>query len=100
MEKGFPLDRVQMNGAGIPVDEAVTFPIPILADATKTPFALRKPAPFGAQFTLDLPSIQGGEVGRELCLDEALRGRLCPDNVGKTEEVSSAENGETCTANL
>ena len=84
-----------MNGAGISVNQAVVFPSPILTHSTKTPFPPGNTAPPWAQFTLDLSTIQGSEIGGELCLDEAFGGHLCPQGFRKTQDVSEAKSTET-----
>ena len=100
VEKGVPLDGVWMKGARIRVDQAVAFPIPILTHPAKTPLPFGNPAPLGAEFTLDLSSTKGSEIGGELCLDEAFLGHLCPHGFGKTEEGGAGKGTETRPAKL
>ena len=78
MEEGVPFDGVQMKGAGIGVYQAVAFPVPILAYPADAPFPLGNAALLGAELAPDLFSTQGGEIGGELRLDEALLGHLGP----------------------
>ena len=85
MKEGFFLYRVQLDDAGISVNQAVAHTLPILTHPTESPFSRGNPAPPGAQFALDLASTQGGEVGGELCLDEALLRHLCPRGLRKGE---------------
>ena len=61
-----------MDGTGVPIDQAIIFPIPILADPAKTPLPLGDTASLGAEIALDLASPEGGKIGGKLCLDEAL----------------------------
>jgi hypothetical protein len=100
MEEGFLLDRIQMNCTGVSVDQAIIFSIPILTNSTKTPFPFGNAAPFRAQFALYLSPIQGSEVRREFCLNEALLRYLCPCGFWKTEEMCSGKNTETRSAKL
>ena len=100
MEKGFLFDRVEMNGTGIPVYQAVISPLPILTHSAKTPFPLWNAAPPGAQFTLDVSSVHGGEKGGELYPDKAFFGGLCLQDFRKTKEVGDVKNTETCPAKL
>jgi hypothetical protein len=95
MEKRLLLNRIQMNCAGVPVDQAVIFSIPVLTNPAKTSLPLGNTAPLGAKFTLDLSSIQGSEIGRELCLNETLFARLRSQGLWKTEELRGRNHTET-----
>ena len=100
MEKWFFLDRVQMNDGGIPVHKAVVFSSPVLTHSTKPPFPFRNTAAPGAQFTLDLSSVKGCEIGGELYLNEAFLGHFRPQGFRKPEEASKAKGAETRRADL
>lgn len=89
-----------MDGTRIPVNEAVALPTPILTHPANTPFPRGNTTLPGAQFTLDLSSAQGGEIGGELCLDEALRGHLSPCVLRKTEKRWKGESTKTRPAKL
>jgi hypothetical protein len=77
MEEGFLLDWIQVNCAGVPVDQAIIFSISIFTNPTKAPLPFGNTATLWAKLALDLPSIQRSKVRRELCLDETLLGNLC-----------------------
>jgi hypothetical protein len=89
-----------MEGARIRVDQAVVFPIPVLTHPANTPFPCGNTALLGAEFALDPSSAQGGEIGGELCLDEAFRGHLCPCVLRKTEKRWEGERTKTRPAHL
>jgi len=76
-----------MNCARVPINQAIILPIPVLSHSAKTSFSLGNTAPLGAKLTLDLSSAQGSEIGRDLCLNETLLSRLCPQGFRKTEEL-------------
>ena len=61
-----------MNRAGIPVNHAVIFPIPVLADPAKTPLSLWNTASFRTEFALDVAPAEWDEVGREFGFDQPL----------------------------
>jgi hypothetical protein len=95
MEKRLLLNGVQMNCAGVSIDQAVIFSIPVLTHPAKTSFPLGNMAPLRAQFTLDFSSTQGSEIGRELCLNETLFARLRSQGLWKTEELRGRNHTET-----
>jgi len=100
MEKGFSLNSVQINDTGIPIDQTVTFPIPIFTHPAKPSFPLGNMTPPGAEFTLDFAASQTDEIGGELSFNEAFFGHLCPNGFRKTEQVSSGKSAETLPANF
>ena len=53
MEKGLSFDSVQIKDTGIPIDQRVKLPIPILTHPAKAPLATRELALSGAEITLD-----------------------------------------------
>jgi hypothetical protein len=89
MEKGFLLDRVQMDGTGISVNQAVIFPVTVLANPAKAPLSLRYTAILRTEFALNLTPLQWGEKGRELCFDETLLGNLRVRGPRKTYPLNS-----------
>jgi hypothetical protein len=100
MKEGFLLNRIQMNCAGVSVDQAIIFSISIFTNSTKTPLSFGNTASFWAKFALDLSSIQRSKIRRELCLDEALLGYLCPRGLWEAEEMSCGEHTKTCSTKL
>jgi hypothetical protein len=95
MKKRFLFDRVRVNRAWIAIDKAVVLPVPVFTHSAKAPLSLGDTAPPGAQFTLDLSSVKGGEIGRELRADKTFLAYLCLQLFRETEEVNAGEDTET-----
>jgi hypothetical protein len=76
MEEGFLLDRVQMNGARVAVDQGKVFSVPVFPNPAEASLPFRHLAPFGAELTLDGAPIQGLEIRGKFRLDQALLGSL------------------------
>jgi len=89
-----------MKGARIRVYQAVAFPVPILAYPADAPLPPGNVALLGAQLATDLSSTQGGEIGGELCLDEAFPGQLCPSGFRKTEDGTGGKPAHARPAKL
>ena len=66
MRKGFLFNRIQMNGAWVPIDKAVVFSIPVLSHSASASFPLWDTAPLRAKLTLDLAATESLKKGREL----------------------------------
>ena len=85
-----------MNCTGVPIDQAVIFPIPVFTNPANASFSLCHAAAVRAQFTLDFSSPQRSEIGRKFCLNETLLRHLCTGSLRKAEEVGGGEYAETC----
>ncbi len=72
MKEGLLFDRVQMDGTGVPVNEAVIVPVPVFTDPAETPLSPGNPAAPWTEVAPDLATSESGEIWRELCPDEAL----------------------------
>ena len=64
MIKGFLLDGVYVNRAGISINQAVVFSIPIFTDPAEAPLSSGNNALPRAQLALDAPFFQRHEIGR------------------------------------
>jgi len=95
MKEGFLFDWIEVNCAWVAIDKAVVLSAPVLTHSAKTPLPIGYTAPPGAQFTLNLSSVEGSEIGRELRADKALLGYLCLQFFGETQEVNAGEDAET-----
>jgi len=71
MRKGFLFDRIQMNGAWVPIDKAVVFSIPVLSHSASASFPLWDSASLGAKLTLDLTVTESLKKGRKFGPDQA-----------------------------
>ncbi len=98
MRKWFLLNRVQMDGTRISVYKTVIFTPPIFPDPTESPLALSDVTPTRTEFAPDCPSLERSEVGRKLCLNEALLGRLTLGDARKAKEACCRKQTEACTA--
>jgi hypothetical protein len=81
-----------VNGAWVPVNQAVVFPVPVLPDPAKTSLAFSNPATLWTEIALNLSSTKRGKVGRNLCLYQALLGRL---SLRSSWQKVSDRNGAT-----
>jgi hypothetical protein len=77
MEKGFFLNRIEMHRTGISINQAIIFSLPIFPDSADPPLSLGHPATVRTQFALNFSSLERGEIGGQLCFDEALFRPLC-----------------------
>jgi hypothetical protein len=71
MRKRFLFDRIQMNGAWVPIDKAVVFSIPVLSHFASASFPFWDTASLGAQLTLNFTPAESSKIGRELRPDQA-----------------------------
>ena len=72
MIKRFFFDRIEMDGTRIAINQAVVFPVAILADPAESPFPLCHAASSRTEFTPNLATLQGSKEGGERGLYEAL----------------------------
>jgi hypothetical protein len=100
MQKGFLFDGVQVKHAGIPVNQAIQFPVSVFADAARAAFSTGNVTLPGAKGTLDLASVEGLEKGRDLRLYEPLLWCLGRAAFGKKEEVTCTEGTKAAPTNL
>ncbi len=69
MVKRFFFDRVQVHSAGVTVDQAVIFPLPVLSDAAETPSAIGHEALPWAELALDSLMVEGKKMVGQLGLN-------------------------------
>ena len=78
MEEGFFFNRVQVDGAGVAVHQAVIFALPVLPDATFAPVAGRDLAVPGTELALHQALVHLAVEGGRMRRDQAVAQRLGP----------------------
>src|SRR4030067_2115856 len=89
-----------MDGTWISIDQAIVFTFSILTHSAKAPFPLGNATPMGAQFALYIPTFEGSEIRRKLCLNKTLLGHLSRRAFRETEEVCQREHAKACPTKL
>lgn len=95
MKKWFLLYRVQIEGAGVPVDKAVVFSTPIFPHPAIAPLSLGYHAATRTQLAADFLFIKWCEVGGELRIYKTLFYYLCLGEFWPTEQAGEGERTET-----
>ena len=95
MKKWFLLYRVQIEGAGVPVDKAVVFSSPIFPHPAIAPLSPWYSTVAWAQLAADFLFIKWCEVGGELRIYKTLFYYLCLGEFWPTEQAGEGERTET-----
>ena len=95
VKERFLLNGIEMNRAGVSVDQAVVFSISVFTDPAEPPLSLRHTAMSRAEGALDVSTLEGGEEGREFGLYEAFLRGLGVGDRRAPREMTREKGAET-----
>jgi len=96
MEEGLLLDGVGMDGAGISIDQAIIFAVPIFSHPANASLPSGDPASMGTELAPDLSCFKWSVKGREFRFDQPFFHRLGLRRLRDAKEAGCRCQTETC----